>query len=89
MREGDRGFADMQAIEQRLPELAQIPTLLLWAPGDEVFPIQFAERLKELLPQAEGPVAFDRARHFLQDDRGADLARATVEFLTRTVGPKQ
>jgi len=88
MREGDRGYTDMQAIERRLPELAKIPTLLLWAPGDEVFPIEFGNRLKELLPHAEGPVTFDRARHFLQDDRGPDLARATVEFLTRTVGPK-
>ena len=85
MREGDRGWADMQAIERRLPELAQTPTLLLWAPGDEVFPIEFGQRLKELLPHAEGPIPFDRARHFLQDDRGPDLARAIVEFLNRTV----
>ena len=83
LKEGDRGWADMQAIERRLPELAGVPTLLLWAPGDEVFPIEFGHRLKELLPHAEGPVTFDRARHFLQDDRGPDLARATVEFLNR------
>jgi haloalkane dehalogenase len=88
MREGDRGFADMQAIQRRLPELAKIPTLLLWAPGDEVFPIEFGNRLKELLPHAEGPITFDRARHFLQDDRGPDLANATVAFLTRTAGSK-
>lgn len=85
MREGDRGWADMQAIERRLPELTQIPTLLLWAPADEVFPLEFGHRLKELLPHAEGPISFDRARHFLQDDRGPDLARAMVEFLNRTV----
>ncbi|MFN0120415.1 MAG: alpha/beta fold hydrolase [Blastocatellia bacterium] len=84
MREGDRGWSDMQAIERRLPELAQTPALLLWAPADEVFPLAFGERLKELLPHAEGPITFDRARHFLQDDRGPDLARAIVEFLGRT-----
>jgi hypothetical protein len=39
--------------------------------------------LKELLPHAEGPITFDRARHFLQDDRGPDLAAAIVEFLGR------
>lgn len=86
MREGDRGWDDMKAIERRLPELAQIPTLLLWAPEDEVFPIETANRLKELLPHAEGPVLFDGARHFLQDDRGPDLALAICEFLTRTAG---
>lgn len=84
--EGDRGWADMLAIQRRLPELASIPTILLWAPEDNVFPIDYANRLKELLPHAEGPVTFDKAAHFLQDDRGPDLARAIVEFLNRTVG---
>jgi len=87
MREGDRGWADMQAIERRLPELAEVPTTLLWAPEDAVFPIEYAQRLKELLPHAEGPITFDNAAHFLQDDRGPDIARAIVEFLDRTVGP--
>ena len=81
MREGDRGWQDMTMIQSRLPELASTPVLLLWAPGDEVFPIEFGHRLKELLPHAKGPVEFDRARHFLQDDRGPDLAGSIVEFL--------
>jgi haloalkane dehalogenase len=88
MREGDRGWDDMRRIEERLEELAEIPALLLWAPGDEVFPIEYANRLKELLPHAEGPVEFDKARHFLPDDRGPDLACATVEFLNRTTGAR-
>jgi haloalkane dehalogenase len=83
MREGDRGWADMAAIERRLPELAGVPVSLLWAPGDNVFPIEYAERLKQLLPHAEGPTLFDRAAHFLQDDRGPDLATAVVDFLRR------
>jgi haloalkane dehalogenase len=85
LRPGDRGWADMQAIERRLPDLADVPTLLLWAPEDNVFPIEYAQRLKALLPHAEGPILFDNAAHFLQDDRGPDLARAIVEFLNRTV----
>lgn len=84
VKEGDRGWDDMKAIEQRLPELARTPTLLLWAPADEVFPLEFGQRLKELLPHAEGPVEFERAKHFLQDDRGADLAATIAEFLQRT-----
>ena len=86
MREGDRGYADMKAIESRLNELGSIPVSLLWAPDDEVFPISFAHRMKELLPHAEGPLTFDRARHFLQDDRGTDIAAAIVEFLNRNGG---
>ena len=86
LREGDRGWADMRMIERRLKELAHAPILLLWAPEDNVFPIEYAARMKELLPQAEGPILFDRASHFLQDDRGPDLAAAIVPFLNRTVG---
>jgi haloalkane dehalogenase len=85
LRKGDRGWADMRAIQDRLGELAEIPVLLPWAPDDEVFPIEYANRLKELLPHAEGPIEFDRAKHFLQDDRGPDIARAIVEFLNRKV----
>ena len=85
MHQGDRGWTDMKAIEDRLPELAKIPTLLLWAPEDNVFTIEYANRLKELLPQAEGPILFEKAAHFLQDDRGPDLARAIVKFLEEKV----
>ncbi len=81
LREGDRGWADMQAIQNRLGELADVPVLLLWAPEDEVFPIEYANRLKELLPHAQGPIEFDNAAHFLQDERGPDLAKAIVDFL--------
>lgn len=83
MSEGDRGWQDMRMIEQRLPELSHVPIQLLWAPGDEVFPIETCNRLKELLPHAQGPILFDRARHFLQDDRGPDLAAEICAFLRR------
>jgi haloalkane dehalogenase len=86
MFEGDRGWRDMLEIERRLPELAGTPTLLLWAPGDNVFPLEYAEHLKQLLPHAEGPVTFDRAAHFLQDDRGPDLAAAIVKWLAQGRG---
>jgi pimeloyl-ACP methyl ester carboxylesterase len=75
-------------IERRLPELGNVPTLLLWAPEDNVFTIEYATRLKELLPHAEGPILFDHAAHFLQDDRGPDLVAATVPFLKRTLEAK-
>jgi pimeloyl-ACP methyl ester carboxylesterase len=88
LREGDRGWADMRMIETRLPELAKIPTLMLWAPEDNVFPIEYANRMKELLPHAEGPILFDRAGHFLQDDRGPDLVKAIIPFLNRVAGNK-
>jgi len=81
LRRGDRGWADMQLIEDRLDELKDTPILLLWAPGDVVFDISYAHHLKKLFPHARGPIEFDRAAHFLQDDRGPDLAQEIVRFL--------
>src|SRR5512139_845335 len=52
MRPGDRGWADMLAIERRLPDLAATPTLLLYATQDSVFGEPYATRLKALLPHA-------------------------------------
>jgi haloalkane dehalogenase len=86
LREGDRGWADMAWIQGQLPRLAHVPIQLIWAPEDQVFPIEYCDRLKELLPHAEGPTIFDRAAHFLQDDRGPDIAPEIVSFLNRTVG---
>jgi haloalkane dehalogenase len=86
MREGDRGYADMAAIERRLPELANVPAILFWGRQDSVFGEPYANRLKELLPHAEGPFPIDGADHFMQDDRGPDIARAIVDFLNRRSG---
>ncbi|MCK9273976.1 MAG: alpha/beta fold hydrolase [Syntrophales bacterium] len=83
VRKGDRGWQDMETLERRAGELSHVPTLLLWAPEDEVFPIEYAHELKKYLPHAEGPIEFTKAKHFLQDDRGTDLAAAIVEFLNR------
>jgi haloalkane dehalogenase len=87
LREGDRGWADMAWIQSQLPRLAGTPIQLIWAPEDQVFPIEYAERLKALLPHAEGPKTFDRAAHFLQDDRGPDIAVEVVAYLNRVLGP--
>lgn len=88
IQQGDRGWADMTWIQGQLPRLAETPIQILWAPEDRVFPIEYADRLKELLPHAEGPALFDRAAHFLQDDRGPDLVAAIIPFLDRAVGAR-
>jgi pimeloyl-ACP methyl ester carboxylesterase len=87
MVEGDRGWADMTELQSRLPDLHATPTLLLWATEDSVFGKSYADRLKELLPHAEGPFPVQGADHFIQDDRGPEIASRIVEFLNRTMGP--
>jgi pimeloyl-ACP methyl ester carboxylesterase len=88
LTEGDRGWADMKRIEERLPELAGTPVQLLWAPEDAVFPIEYCERIKALIPHAEGPTLFADAHHFLQDDRGPEIVTELIAFLDRTVGAR-
>jgi len=87
MREGDRGWDDMAMLESRLAELAPAPTLLLWGREDSVFGESYANRLKEHLPHAEGPFPIEDADHFMQDDRGPEIAARIVEFLGRTLPP--
>ncbi len=88
LRTGDRGWHDMQGIEERLGELATVPTILIWAPADPVFTMDTARALKQFLPHAEGPVTVAGAMHFLLDDKGPEVARITVDFLNRKVGAK-
>jgi pimeloyl-ACP methyl ester carboxylesterase len=83
-REGECGWDDTQPIERHLPELATGPTMLLWAPEDNVFPIGYAQRLQALLPHAEGPVMFDRAAHFLPGDAGEEIADHICRWMTTT-----
>ncbi len=59
---------------------------LLWAPDDAVFPIAYAERIRELIPHAEEPVLFPGAHHFLQDDVGPELLAPLIDFLGRSTG---
>lgn len=86
LTQGDRGWADMKRIEERLPKLADVPVQLLWAPDDAVFPVAYRDRIKELVPHAEVGKVFPGAHHFLQDDCGADIVVELITFLDRVTG---
>ncbi|MGE3076515.1 MAG: alpha/beta fold hydrolase [Dehalococcoidia bacterium] len=87
MTEGDRGWEDMTRLESRLAEVAHVPALLMWGTEDSVFGESYANRLKERLPDAEGPFPIENADHFMQDDQGPVIAARIVEFLDRRLGP--
>ena len=84
--EGDRGWEDMTRLESRLGEVASVPALLLWGTEDSVFGKPYADRLKERLPDAEGPFPIEDADHFMQDDQGPEIAAKIIEFLNRRLG---
>lgn len=85
MREGDRGWDDMALLESRLAEIGDAPALLLWGTQDTVFGEPYAMRLKARIPHAEGPFPIDNADHFMQDDKGEEIAGRIVQFLQRTM----
>ncbi len=83
LSEGDRGWADMTWIQSRLGDLAGVPILIMWGLDDAVFNVEYRDHLMTLLPHAEGPINYDRASHFLQDDRGPDIVKDMIPFLQR------
>lgn len=87
LRVGDRGWDDMATLESRLPEIGDAPTLLLWGKQDSVFGESYARRFKEKIPHAEGPFPVDGTDHFMQDDKGEEIAGRIVDFLQRTLPP--
>ena len=58
----------------------QRPTLMLWGEQDPVLPPKLGEAFASALGQPS-PRLFERAGHFLQEDRGEDIGSAIVEWL--------
>jgi haloalkane dehalogenase len=88
--ENARAFARLKWLEQELSS-SKLPTLIIWGREDEVFDAAtFANRFKQLLPQAEGPHLVT-GRHFLQEDSAPEIAQLIGSFLDRldTNGGKQ
>jgi haloalkane dehalogenase len=61
------------------------PALTLWAPNDPVLGNQHATFLDQI-PGTAGlaHVTYDHASHFIQEDVGVELARATIDLITST-----
>jgi haloalkane dehalogenase len=56
------------------------PMLILWGADDPVLPPSAGERFASALGR-ESPRVVERAGHFLQEDRGADVGRLIAEWL--------
>jgi pimeloyl-ACP methyl ester carboxylesterase len=62
---------------------SQIPLRLLWAPGDKLFPIKYAERLASEVPNAE-IVQIENAGTFVSLDQPQRVADEIAEFAAST-----
>ena len=86
LSEGDPGAAEMAAVRDRLGSW-QKPALVAFSDADPVFPFPRAgEQFTDLIPTAGEQVRIAGAAHFLQEDRGAEIAEAMLEAFGRPGG---
>jgi pimeloyl-ACP methyl ester carboxylesterase len=80
MEERDPSYTDMKRIEQALPVLANIPTLLVWGMRDPVLPASVLRMWQQRLPNAV-TLEINDASHFLQEDAPERIVIAMREFI--------
>ena len=79
----DTGAAEMVAVKDALAGWDK-PALVAFSDTDPVFPFPRAgERFTELLPTAGEQVRIEGAAHFLQEDRGTEIADAMIAAFAR------
>lgn len=79
--EGTVGAREMRAIAEELSRWNK-PTLVAFSDSDPVFPYpQAGQAFCDLIPSATEQVQITGASHFLQEDRGEQLAREVLTLL--------
>jgi haloalkane dehalogenase len=79
--EESEGAAEMRAVADELSRWTK-PALVAFSDSDPVFPYPRAgERFCELIPGAGEQLRIEGAAHFLQEDRGEEIAERIVRFI--------
>lgn len=73
--------AFLAGLEQRLPSLADLPTLIVWGDADFAFRVKERRRWATLLPRHQ-TVVLAGAGHYLQSDAPTDFANAIAAWHT-------
>lgn len=77
----DAGAAEMAAVRAALASWDK-PALVAFSDSDPIFPFPIAgEQFTELIPTAGEQVCIEGAAHFLQEDRGVQIAEAMLARL--------
>jgi haloalkane dehalogenase len=76
----DPGAAEMGRAADALTRWEK-PALVAFSDSDPIFPQRAGEKLAERIPGAVDFVPIEGASHFLQEDKGEDIARHIVSFL--------
>ena len=85
--EDEAGAAEMTAVREALADWEK-PALVVFSDGDQIFPFPGSgEHFTRLIPTAGEQVRIEGASHFLQEDRGTEIADAIVrEFALAGAG---
>jgi haloalkane dehalogenase len=76
----DPGVAEMGAVREHLAAW-QKPALICFSDSDPIFPPKAGQRFVELIPGAHELRVVQGGAHFLQEDKGEEIAAAIVGFL--------
>ena len=77
---GDAGVEEMLETREALSKWSK-PALVLFSDSDPIFSPRVAASMAGLIPTAGEPEFVAGASHFLQEDRGDEIARRIVRFL--------
>jgi haloalkane dehalogenase len=81
IEEGQPGAAEMRAVMDELSGW-QKPALVAFSDSDPVFPFpRSGERFTSTIPSAGEQIRIEGAAHFLQEDRGEEIAEHVLAFL--------
>jgi haloalkane dehalogenase len=80
LSESDPGVAEMAAVRERL-ERWEKPALVCFSDSDPIFPPKAGQRFVDLIPGARQLRVIEGGAHFLQEDKGEEIAAAINEFL--------
>jgi haloalkane dehalogenase len=80
LTEDDPGAAEMAGVRAALDRWDK-PALVAFSDSDPVFPQKAGERMAERIPGAVDFVPISGASHFLQEDKGEEIAKEVQRFL--------
>jgi haloalkane dehalogenase len=80
IQEDDPAVADMGTVRDRLSEWAS-PVLVCFSDSDPIFTPKAGQRFVDLIPGARELVVIEGAAHFLQEDKGEQIATEINRFL--------
>jgi haloalkane dehalogenase len=75
--------AEMKAVRDGLSRWTK-PALVAFSDSDPIFPPKAGQRFVDLIPGAGEQRVIEGGAHFLQEDRGEEIAAVVNEFVAST-----